>query len=462
VFPEYVFNPPVAETYLETLQNGIPVFIVEDGELPLIEVVATFKGGSYLDGSDRVGLTPMMASLIRGGGTTSVTAEDLDEQFAFLAASVGVGGGGTSVTASLDCLALNFRDSFALFVDMLKNPGFQESRLTLQKDNSIENMKQRNDHPKSILRREYSFQMFGDSYLGRKPTQESIESITRENLILRYEQIVNPANLILSVSGDFEKEQMLAMLNRTLGKWDDGSKNPAPPSVSSSYKPGVYYVDQDGPQGGVRIGTRTVKRDDPDIAAFRVMNYILGGGGFSSRITQTVRSDEGLAYGVGSRFSAGTWSRGTWGAAYESKNSTVALAAVLIFNEIERIKTILVSEEELALAKSALIEQFPSTFQSKSATLGVFVDDMMTNRERGYWGAYRDNIGSVTAEDVMRVANRILSPEEMVVVVVGDWNTIKGGDVDGRATMEDVRTIVGGEIVELPLRDPLTLEVLGK
>jgi zinc protease len=135
---------------------------------------------------------------------------------------------------------------------------------------------------------------------------------------------------------------------------------------------------------------------------------------------------------------------------------------VLIFDEIERIKTELVSEEDLNLAKSALIEQFPSMFQSKSDTLGVFVGDEITNRDRGYWSAYRDKVGDVTAEDVKRVANKILRPEEMVVVVVGNWDVISAGDVDGRATMEDVRKIVGGEFMELPLRDPLTLEILGE
>lgn len=462
VFPDFVFTPPIADTFEETLQNGVSVFIVEDRELPLIQVVATFRGGGYLDNENQVGLTPMMALLLRGGGTTSVSAEEMDEQLAFLAANVGVRGGATRVTASLDCLSLNFEEAFGLFLDMLQHPRFQESRLRLEKDNVLEALKQRNDHPNSILRREYSSLMFGDSYLGRKPVDSDVQSIDRGGLLAAYGQIVSPKNLILSVSGDFDKTEMLSGLNKTFGEWVGESVVQSPPDVLSSYEPGVYYVDQDVPQGGVRIGLRTVKRDDPDIEAMEVMNYILGGGGFSSRITQSVRSDEGLAYGVGSRFSAGPWSRGTWAAGYESKSSTVALAAMLIFDEIERIKTELVSEEDLALAKSALVEQFPSMFQSKSDTLGVFVGDKLTNRAREYWGTYRDRVRAVTAEDVMRVANRILRPEEMIVVVVGNWDIISAGDNDGRATMDDVREVVGGTLVELPLRNPLTLEIVNE
>ena len=462
VFPDFVFSPPVADTYEVTLQNGVPVFIVEDRELPLVEVVATFRGGGYLDNENQVGLTPMMALLLRSGGTTSVSAEDVDERLAFLAANVGVRGGATRVTAGLDCLSLNFEEAFGLFLDMLQNPGFQESRLGLEKDAVLEALKQRNDHPKSILRREYSSLMFGDSYLGRKPVDTDVQSIDRDRLFKSYKQIVSPKNLILSVSGDFDKAEMLSILNKTFGEWVGESFVQSPPDVLSTYEPGIYYVDRDVPQGGVRMGLRTVKRDDPDIEAMEVMNYILGGGGFSSRITQSVRSDEGLAYGVSSRFSAGPWSKGTWVVGYESKSSTVALAAMLIFDEIQRIKTELVSEEDLNLAKSALIERFPSMFQSKSDTLGVFVGDRLTNRDLQYWDTYRDKVRAVTAEDVMRVANKLLHPEEMVVVVVGNWDDISAGDVDNRATMEDVRGVVGGEFVELPLRDPLTLEIINE
>ena len=460
VFPEYVFAPPSAGAFVETLENGVTVFIAEDRALPLIQLVATFRGGSYLDEDQHVGLTSMMASLMRGGGTTTISAEEVDERLAFLAANISVGGSRTNVVASLDCLSTNFDEAFGLFLDILQNPGFQESKLLLEKNTIIEGLKQRNDHPTDILRREYSSQMFGGSYLGRNPDEVGVLTVTSEKLGNAHRAIVSPSNLILSVSGDFDKNEMLATLNASFGKWDGGFGVPEPPNVLSEYAPGIYYVNRDVPQGGVRMGLRTVMRNDPDIEAIEVMNYILGGGGFSSRITQSVRSDEGLAYGVGSRFSAGVWGDGTWAAGFESKNSTVALATMLVFDEIERIRTEPVSVEDLSLAKSALIEQFPSTFQTKSATLGVFVNDTLTNRDATYWDTYRERIAAVTVEDVQRVANKILRPGEMVVVIVGDWDVINVGDDGGRANMEDVRAIVGGDVVELPLRDPLTLEVI--
>ena len=460
VYPEYAFSVPLSDEYKEVLDNGVVVYIAENKELPLVHIVGTFIGGDYLDTVDGVGVTSVMASLVRSGGTETMTAEDVDERFAFLAADASVGGGPTTVTATLDCLSSNFKDSFDLFFEMIQRPGFQPNRIELAKTNIIEMLGQRNDQSSGILRREFSSKLFGDSYLGRKPVLSSIESIGVDDLRSRHKLVFSPSNLTLSVSGDFDTQQMLEFLNSSVGSWVGVGAAVTPEEVNSIFVPGIYYVDQDVPQGGVRVGIRSVQQGDQNVAAIEVMNYILGGGGFGSRITQSVRSKEGLAYSAGSVFSDNPWTDGVWAAGYESKSSTVALAAELIFDEINKIKTETVSEEELEQAKKSIIQQFPSLFQSKPATLEVFVDDTITNRSPEYWVNYRNNISAVTSEDVRRVANMLLDPKKMVMVVVGDWSEIEGGDAEGRSSMGKISDIIGGDISELPLRDPLTLEVL--
>jgi len=456
LFPEYDFTPPSSVTYRYELSSGLPVYIAEDKELPLVDITFTFRGGSYLDPADMVGLSGMMASLVRDGGTTSLSAEELDERFEFLAASAGVGGSGETISASLNTLSSNLDESFPLFVDMLRNPGFQQSRFNLGKDGVLENLKQRNDQPSVILRREANSLMFGDSYRGRQTTGEMIDLLTIEDLKAIHGEIINPSNLIISVSGDFNRDEMLRTLEEQVGDWVFGNKVADPPEVDSNYEPGVYFVDQDVSQGGVRIGLRSLRLGDSDLEAATVMNYILGGGGFSSRITQTVRSDEGLAYSAGSQLIPGVYMDGFWGAGYESKSKTVALSADLIFKEIGKIKTKLVSSDDLMLAKGALVEQFPSFFQSKAQTVSLFVSDEISGRDPNYWSTYKDRINAVRAEDVMRVANDLLETNKMAMVVVGDWDVISSGN--DRATMNDVIEIIGGSIVELPLRDPLTLQ----
>ena len=116
-------------------------------------------------------------------------------------------------------------------------------------------------------------------------------------------------------------------------------------------------------------------------------------------------------------------------------------------------------QKKLGQAKKAIIEQFPSMFTSKSDTLGVFISDEIRGVAPGYWEDYREKINAVTSDDILRVANRLLDPQKMVVVVVGNWSEIKDGDIDGRSSMEKISLIVGGGVTELPVRDPLTLQV---
>ncbi|MBC8522598.1 insulinase family protein [PVC group bacterium] len=455
-YQEYNFTPPLASEYRHELSSGVPVYIVEDKELPLINLSLTFRGGSYLDPSNMIGVSSMMSSLLRSGGTTSMSAEELDEQFEFLAASARVNSSGETVNASLNSLSSNFDESLHLFFDMLKNPGFQQSRIDLSKDGVIERLKQRNDYPASVLRRETASILYGDSYKGRSTTQEMVAAVTAEDLRTIYKKIVNPSNLIIAVSGDFNKGEMLQTLDYIMADWPFGETVKSPLDIDSNYDPGIYFVDQDVPQGGVRIVLRSLRQEDPDLEAATVMNYILGGGGFGSRITQTVRSDEGLAYSAGSFLMPGIYMDGLWGSGYESKSKTVMLAASLVFDEIRTIKEELVSEDDLDFARGALIEQFPSVFQSKAQTIGVFVSDEISGRDPQYWSEYKNRISAVTADDVMRVANELLTPADMAMVVVGDWGVISRGN--DRASSKDILEIIGGSITELPLRDPLTLE----
>jgi len=186
-----------------------------------------------------------------------------------------------------------------------------------------------------------------------------------------------------------------------------------------------------------------------------VMNEILGGGGFTSRIMKTVRSDEGLAYSAGSSLDAGVWYPGEFRAGFQSKNPTVALAIKLIENEFEKMRTTEVSAEELEVAKKSFIETFPRTFESKPTMLGIFVGDEWTGRDPAYWQTYRENVSKVTAADVKRVAQRMLDMKNMAIFVVGDWDTIAPGDPTGRAKMAD---FFNDQAEHLPLRDPMTMQ----
>jgi predicted Zn-dependent peptidase len=457
------FQPPAAKDFRKTLKSGVPVYLAPSSEFPLVNIVFSFKGGAYLDPADKVGLADMTADMMRRGGTTTVKADDLNEKFDFLAAQANVFAGAQFMTASLNTLKSNLDESFGLFMDMLRNPGFQEDKIKVYLGEEIEAMKQRNDDAGAIMGREWPALVFGrDHFEARQTTQKSLESITSSDMRAFAQRVLQPGNLIIAINGDFDPAAMIALLDKAFEGWAKGEKMADPPAPTATITPGLYHIEKDIPQGKVNIGMRGLKRDDPDYFPVVIMNDVLGGGGFTSRITNRVRSDEGLAYRAGSRFSFPVWYPGVFGASFDSKNRTCALAAKIIFQEIEKMRNDKVTETELATAKKGLIETFPRQFESKPAMLGVFVNDEWTGRDPNFWRNFRDNVSKVTADDVQRVAKKYLTPENMAILVVGKWSEINPGDptqqdANRKAAMTD---FFAGKSTALPLRDPLTLEPL--
>ncbi len=459
-FAPIAFEPPAANEFRSVLGSGVPVYLLPSREIPLIEFTFSFKGGRYLEEAAKAGVAQATFEMLRRGGTATRTAESVDEELDFLAAQCRMGAGDERSFASLNTMKANLDQSFALFMDLLRSPGFQASRFEIYKQETIEDMKQRNDDADSILSREWDFLLYGEEhYRGRQPTIATLSAIAIEDMRAFHQALVHPGNLIIGVTGDFEPKEMSAFLDAQLAGWKSGARSPDPPAPAAQLRPGVYHVEKEIPQGKVMIGLRSIKRDDPDFFRMLVLNEVLGGGGFTSRITNRVRTEEGLAYSAGSSLQPGVYYPGEFIAYFQSKNRTVALSTKLILETIEELRSEPVSDEELATAKASFIETFPRVFASKDAVVRRFIDDEWTGRKSDYYKNYRANIGAVTAEDLRRSAQKYLAPDKMAIVVVGKWSEIEPGDLDGRASMRD---FFGGRATSIPLRDPLTLEAPGR
>jgi zinc protease len=453
-FAPLAFTPPSAKDYRHVLKNGTVVYLAPNHEFPLVNLTMTFKGGAFLDPADAPGLSAITAALMRSGGTESLAPAEFDERLDFLATRAGVQAGDTAVSASLNTLSKNFDESFGLFMDMLRRPRFDQARLDVQKGEVVERLKQRNDRADAILGREWASLLYGaDHFSSRQPTKASIDGIDAVKLRAMHDRVFHPGNVIVAVSGDFEPQAMLATLEQAFAGWPAGETIPDPPAPTAELKPGLYHVQKDIPQGKVVIGLRSIRRDDPDFFPMLVANEILGGGGFTSRIMTSVRSNEGLAYSAGTSFDPEVWYPGDFTASFESKSPTVALAIKLIDEEFGRIRSEPVSAQELETAKSSFVETFPQNFASKDAMLRIFVSDEWTKRPEGYWQSFRESVMKVTPEDIQRVARERLDPSKMAIMVVGDWDPIYAGNE--RASMKD---FFKGDVQHIPLKDPLTLE----
>lgn len=458
-FPALEFTPPEAAEHRHELSNGVPVFVLPSHEFPLVQISFTFKGGEYLESADQAGTASTLGALMRRGGTTSIAPDELDERLDFLAANVGTFVGGETSGASLDCLKGNFDEAFELFMDVVRNPGFDAEKLRLHKDQVLEGFKQRNDNPMGVAQSHLGRLLYGDDhYRSWEATQATVEAITPDSLRALHGEIFHPGNLFVAVTGDVAVDEILAVLEQACADWPAGERAADPPAPGHVPEPGVYHArttQGDLPQGTTMMVGRGIQRDHPDALALRVMNDILGGGGFTSRVTNRVRSDEGLAYTAVTMMQPQVWYEGMFAAFYQSKNPTVALAAQIILEEIERIRSEPVTEDELRIAKDGLIEGFPQRFSSKSARLGVFVNDELTGRDPGYWRSWRERVAAIDAAEVQRVAAEHLDPDGLSILVVGDWDAIAPGDLEGRASMAEFHD---GEVTHLPMLDPLTRE----
>ena len=458
VFQPISYTPPAARDHRVVLSNGMVVFIAEDPTLPLVNISLLVRTGGYLVPAEKAGLAGLTGSQIRRGGSASLTAEQLDERLDFLAANVSTGIGDTSGQASLNCLRDNLDESLKLFVELLKQPRFQEDRLRLAKDQALQDLKRRNDDASDIEGVEWNALLYGEQHFtNRYVTPATLQAISRQDLVDFHRRYFHPANMIASVSGAFTRAEMIRKLEAAFANWP-GTKPSVPPVPSeiATARPGLYRIEKDIPQGRVTLGLPAVRRDDPDIYALEVMNEILGGSGFTSRITRTVRSNEGLAYQAGSGLRFGIYYPGSFRAVFQSKSRSVTHATRLVLDEIRRIREAPVTAEELDTVKRNLVETFPSNFESKAQAMAIFAADEYTRRDPGYWQTYRDRIAAVTAADVQRVASRHLTPDKIVILVVGNQKEIDLGDDKVRAKLAELAA--GGYVVTLPLRDPLTMK----
>jgi predicted Zn-dependent peptidase len=457
-YPKLDFTPPKAAAHRQVLGNGVVGYFVEDHDLPLTNISLTIRVGAYLDPQGKEGLAGAVGSQLRAGGTSHYKAEDFDEEADFLAASISSFIGGTSGSASVNFLSKDVDKALDLFFDMLKNPAFQQDRLDLFKSQQLQQIERRNDRTDSIEGREWGRLLYGEKHFSNiMSTKASISALTREDLIAFHKKYYHPGNFIFAVSGDFKTSELKAKLEKAMADWA-ASKEAVPPVPKPDFTPapGLYMVNKaDVNQGRVSIGHIGIMRGNPDEFAIDMMNDILGGSGFTSRITNRVRSDEGLAYSASSSFGFGVYYPGVFRAVFQTKSATAAQATQIILDEIESIRKEKVSAEELETVKNNAIEVFPRYFASATAVAGTFASDEFTGRDPKYWETYRDKIRAVTADDVLRVAQKYLQPDKLVILAVGNVDDMLKGSPD--KPQYSLEKIAGGKITRIPLPDPNTM-----
>lgn len=459
-YPALTFEAPIAAKYRVPLKNGPVAYVVPDKELPLVNIAVYVHTGNYLVPKGKEGLGEMAGYLLARGGTKSKTAEELEERLAFLAAQLNAGIGDNQGSVSLNLLSKDMNEGLGILREVLTVPRFQDNRAALRKQQLLQAMNQRNDESEAIEAREAGFLAQGENFWANQyATAASVEGITKADMEAFHQKWFFPSNFVVAVNGDFDREAMIAKLEELFANWPFKGEQPPPiPTNITFAKSGVYVVDKDVNQGRVSIMLPGIMRDNPDYFNVLVMNDILGGGGFTSRIMNSVRSDEGLAYSAFSSFPGGVYYPSTFTAGFQSKSRTVAYASSIVLQDIKKMGTTPATSVELDISKRGFIDRFPRNFATKGQIANVFAQDEFTGRyakDPKFWEKFRDRIRAVTAGDVQAVAQKYLTLDKTVVLIVGQQKDIMKSLPDHPVTLKE---LTSGPVTELPLRDPLTMK----
>ncbi|MBE0500605.1 MAG: insulinase family protein [Desulfuromonadales bacterium] len=402
------------------LANGVHLYLLEDRELPLIQMTGMIGVGNINDSDDKTGQGELFAALLSEGGAGERGADAFEEYLESLAINLSADIDPYSTTLRLSLLSEDLDAGLQILDDLLRRPRFDPKRLELSKRQMIEAIRRQNDNPQSIAQRVFNANVYGDHPFGQTPAVATVELVEREDLVDFHRTYFTPENLYLAISGDFDRAELEQKIRVLLADWEQGRAMPVEiPALTESPVPAILVAEKEIPQTTVMVGSVGISKDDPDLLTVQVMNAILGGSGFNSRLMREIRSNRGLAYSVYSYYAIGRRLPGSFVASGETKNESAMLMVSLMLDEIEKIRTELVSEEELELAKESRINSFVFAFTDSHDVLTQQLRLDFFDYPPGYLQTYREKITAISREDILRVAQKHLLPKEMVIVLVG-------------------------------------------
>jgi len=451
-FQPLKYEPPDPKAFRTECAGGLRAYIQEDHGLPIVNISVLVNCGSVYGQKDKAGLGGLFGDQLIKGGTATREGSAIEDRIDFLGGSLNAFVGERTTTVSLSVMAKDLDEGLGLLFDVLRHPEFREEPLKLARARFIEQLRQTNDQPDRILSREYERLLYGDQPLTWQATKKTYEGITAADLKAVHAKYFVPKNMILAAAGDFSKADLKAKIGKAAAGWASHAVEfPALVKKFPAFEPGVYFVQKAANQGFISLGHLGIEDTNPDYYAVQVMNFILGGGSFTSRITTKVRSDEGLSYNQGSRFTTRWGFPGTFAGYVQTKSATVGYAISLIENEFDRIRREPVSDAEMETAVNYYLESFADGFQTPLATMANFATLEMTGKPMDYYRTFRGKIKAVTKARVQEVASKYIHPDKLAVMIIGDWEPCNKGGDKWAGPLDKL-----GKVHRVALPDPMT------
>jgi zinc protease len=409
--------PPVQRT---VLPNRLVLLVCEEHSLPFVTLQLLIDAGSRQDPHGQEGLSYMTArGLLLGTSRRSVTA--INEELDFLGAGLSASAGRDYTTVVLRVLKKDLDKGLDLLMDALTQPTFPDDEIRREVEKTLAAIQSQEDQPDEVAEKAFQRDLFLTSPYAHpvQGTKESLSRLTREALVTFYRAYYHPNNSKLTVVGDITADELKAKLLPRFINWPPAEIPEVPFVATYARESKVTKIDREITQANIILGHTGVSRNNPDYYALTVMNYILGGGGFSSRLVEEVRDKRGLAYSVTSFFDPGKYP-GAFQVVLQTKNTSAREAISLSLEEINKIQKEGVSEKELEAAKKYLIGSFPMRLDTQGKLVTFLTQVEYYGLGLDYPEKYPSLIRSVTREDVLRVAKAYLHPENVILVVVAN------------------------------------------
>jgi len=425
--PPYGKSPElsVPNVWKNELSNGIKVFGIENSEVPLVQFNLVIDGGQLLEKMDKLGVANLTASLMNRG-TKNKTVAQLEEAIQELGAFIRVSSSTENITISGTTLAKNYSKTVALIEEMLLEPRWDETEFELLKKSVVGNLRQQKASPTVIANNVYNELIYGKDNIRSKNTLGTIESV--DNIMLYdlksfYANYISPSVANMLVVGDIKRDDVLASLSNLNAKWESKNveipiyKTPEAPNKSTVY----FYDVPNAKQSVINFGAPALAATDKDFYPATVMNYILGGGGFASQLTQELREGKGYTYGIYSGFS-GTKAVGPFTISSRVRTNVTLESAQLVKKIITDYPKNY-SEKDLATTKGFLIKSNARRFETMYAKLNMlqnmsaygFSSDYIKDREK--------IVNEMTIEKIQELSRKYVNPNKMIWLFVGDAET---------------------------------------
>ncbi|WP_111734742.1 M16 family metallopeptidase [Roseovarius amoyensis] len=401
-----------------TTPGGIDAWLVEEHSIPFVALELRFRGGTSLDAPDRRGAVNLMTGLLEEG-TGDMDARDFARATEEIAAEFSYGASDDAVSVSARFLTETRDEAIELLRASITAPSLTPEAIERVRAQVIAGLNSSLKDPGTIARNTFASLVFGDHPYGSPSdgTIESVSALTRDDLLAAHKAVFARDRVYISAVGDITADELSALLDRLLGDLPETGA-PLPGRADQNLPGGIEVIDFDTPQSSVIFGQPGIDREDPDFFAAYILNHIIGGGGFESRLMTEVREKRGLTYGVYTYLSDKDNGE-IWVGSVSSANDRVAETIEVIREQWARIRNEGVSARELADAKTYITGAYPLRFDGNGPIANIAVGMQIDGFPKDYIATRNDRMNAVTLEDVNRVARELLDPDKLTFVVVG-------------------------------------------